>query len=91
MKKNRTLSLALVLVLLLGMLSGLSLTAAAADTITYEKELTLTLCQPLTNGWVELSGDLEKYTNVSLLKTVKEGWAMNLPAGMSWGFNPYIM
>ena len=87
MKKNRILSLALVLVLLLGMLSGLSLTAAAADTITYEKELTMTLCQEPTGNRVSLSADLEKYTNVSPLKSVTKGWALTLPDGMSWDFN----
>ena len=86
-KASRILALLLALVMAAGLLSGLSLTAAAADTITYEKELTLTLCQELTGNRVSLSGDLENYTKVSPLKSVTKGWSLTLPDGMSWDFN----
>ena len=86
-KTTRFLSLVLVLALAVGLLAGLSLTASAAETITIEKELTLTAGQEPTGGRVYFTGDLEKYSSVSPIKSVKEGWSLELPSGMSWDFN----
>ena len=84
---KRTLSLLLVLVMLVSVFAGLSLPAAAAETITVEKELTLTACQELTGGRIDFSSDLEKYSRVSPIDSVEKGWYLELPRGMSWDFN----
>ena len=81
--KKRILSLALALVMLAGLLSGVSLTAAAAEEIEVEQTVNL---KAGDNVWYFLSTDLEKYTSSSLLKEVKFGYG-NLPTGTNWGFN----
>ncbi|MBE7005680.1 MAG: hypothetical protein E7424_00830 [Ruminococcaceae bacterium] len=84
---KRIVTLALVIVMLASLFTGLSLPAAAADPITVEKDLTLTACQALPGGRVDFFSDLEKYSRVSPIDSVEEGWYLELPLGMSWSFN----
>ena len=84
---KRIVTLALVSVMLASLFTGLSLPAAAADPITVEKDLTLTACQALPGGRVDFFSDLEKYSRVSPIDSVEEGWYLELPRGMSWDFN----
>ena len=80
---KRILSLALALVMLAGLLTGVTLTAAAADEIEVDQTVNLKAGDDV---WYYLSTDLEKYTSSSPLKQVKFGYG-EVPTGTRWDFN----
>ena len=86
-KFTRILSLLLVLVLACGLLSGISLTASAADPYEVEKELTLNAGQEYSGitGRIYLSDDFEKFG--SPIDKVEKGYAQKIPDGMYTGTN----